>query len=58
MKVLTYTSYKEYFELCTKMYRPTAPNSCHIKLVKKYLTLLLDAALKLYKAGLQNECCR
>ena len=35
MNVLTYTSYKEHFELNTEIYDPIAVNSCQAELSRK-----------------------
>ena len=42
MKVLTYRSYKEHFELYTEILGTTAVDSSHIKLIKIYKIVLED----------------
>ena len=54
MKVITFTSYIEYFELHTKIHSSTAVSSCQIKSLMKDTALLSDVALILYKAGLRT----
>ena len=39
MKVLTYTSYKEYCDLCNEIHGSIAVNSCQIELAQKYIIL-------------------
>ena len=48
MKVLTYTSYKEYCELFTEMHGLIAVNDCQIGLFKKDKILLEDNILTKY----------
>ena len=51
MKVLTYTSYKEHCDLCTKIHGSIAVNSCQIELALKDIILLSKAPLITYKTG-------
>ena len=51
MKVLTYTSYKEHYDLYTEIYGSIAVNSCQIRLVQKDIILLSSAPTITYKAG-------
>ena len=51
MKVLTYTSYKEHCDLCTKIYGSIAVNSFQIGLTQKDIILLSEASIVIYKAG-------
>ena len=51
MKVLTYTSYKEYCDLCTKIHGSIAVNSCQIELLQKNIILLSEVSIVFYKAG-------
>ena len=51
MKVLTYTSYKEHCDLCTKIHGSIAVNSFQIGLTQKDIILLSEASIVIYKAG-------
>ena len=51
MKVLTYTSYKEYCELYTEIHGSIAFNSCQIELAQKNIILLSNVSIMVYKAG-------
>ena len=51
MKVLTYTSYKEHYDLFTKIYGSIAVNGCQIELPQKFFILLSEAFRIVYKAG-------
>ena len=51
MKVLTYTSYKEYYDLYTEIHGSIAVNSCQIELARKDIILLSKAPTITYKAG-------
>ena len=50
MKVLTYTSYKEHCDLYTKIHGSIAINSCQIELTQKYIILLSEVSIMIYKA--------
>ena len=51
MKVLTYTSCKEYCYLYTVIHRSIAVNSCQIELPQKDIILLSKISIVIYKAG-------
>ena len=51
MKVLTYTSYKEHYDLYTEIYGLIAVNSCQIRLAQKDIIFLSSAPIITYKAG-------
>ena len=51
MKVLTYTSYKEHYDLYTEIHGSTAVNSCQIEPPQKYIILLSEVSIVIYKAG-------
>ena len=51
MKVLTYTLYKEHCELYTEIHGSIAVNSCQIELAQKYIILLSEVFIVIYKAG-------
>ena len=53
MKVLTYTSYKEYCKLHSENHNIIAAN-CQKKLARKDIILLSDTAFILYAAGLST----
>ena len=55
MKVLTDTSYKEDYDLYTKIHGSIAINSCQIGLAQKDIILLSNASLIAYKAGKQTS---
>ena len=54
MKVLTYTSYKEHYDLYTKIHGSVAIHNCQIELAQKDIILLSKASLIVYKAGKQT----
>ena len=51
MKVLTYTSYKEHYDLYTEIHGSIAVNSCQIELAQKYIIVLSEVSIVIYKAG-------
>ena len=51
MNVLTYTSYKEHYDLYTKIHGSIAVNSCQIRLAQKDIILLSKALIITYKTG-------
>ena len=51
MKVLTYTSYKEHYDLYTEIHGSIAVNSCQIEPPQKYIILLSEVSIVIYKAG-------
>ena len=51
MKVLTYTSYKEHYDLHTEIHGSIAVNSCQIELAQKYIIVLSEVSIVIYKAG-------
>ena len=51
MKVLTYTSYKEHYDLYTEIHGSIAVNSCQIGLAQKDIILLSSIFVIFYKAG-------
>ena len=51
MKVLTYTLYKEHCDLYTEIHGSIAVNSCQIELAQKYIILLSEVFIVIYKAG-------
>ena len=51
MKVLTYTSYKEHYDLYTEIHGSIAANSCQIGLAQKDIILLSEVSIVIYKAG-------
>ena len=51
MKVLTYTSYKEHFDLYTEIHGSIAVNSCQIELAQKGIILLSKVFIIVYKTG-------
>ena len=55
MKVLTYTSYKEHYDLYTKIHGSIAVNSCQIRLAEKDTILLSKAPIIIYKAGITTS---
>ena len=54
MRVLTYTSYKEHCDLYTKIHGSIAINSCQIELTQKYIILLSEVSIMIYKAENTN----
>ena len=51
MKVQTHSLYKEHCELYTKIHGSIAVNSCQIELAQKYIILLTNVSIIVYKAG-------
>ena len=51
MKALTYTSYKEDYDLYTEINGSIAINSCQVGLAQKYIILLSKVSIVIYKAG-------
>ena len=51
MKVLTYTSYKEHYDLYTEIHCLIAVNSCQIELPQKFINLLSEVSKIVHKAG-------
>ena len=51
MKVLTYTSYKEHYDIYTEIHGSIAVNSCQIGPRQKYIILLSEVSIVIYKAG-------
>ena len=51
MKGLTYTSYKEHCDLDTKIHGSIAVSTCQIELTQKYIILLSEVSIMIYKAG-------
>ena len=51
MKVLTYTSYKEHYDLYTEIHGLNAVNSCQTELAQKDIILLSSVSVIFYKAG-------
>ena len=51
MKALTYTSYKEHYDLYTKIHGSIAVKSCQIELPQKDIILLSEISIVIYKAG-------
>ena len=51
MKVFTYTSYKEHYDLYTEIHGSIAVNSCQISPPQKYIILLSEDSIVIYKAG-------
>ena len=54
MDVLTYTLYKEHYDLYTKIHGSVAIYNCQIELAQKDIILLSKASLIVYKAGKQT----
>ena len=55
MKVLTYTPYKEHYDLYTKILGSIAVNSCQIRLAEKDTILLSKPPIIIYKAGITTN---
>ena len=55
MKVLTYTLYKEHYDLYTEIHGSIAVNSCQVELAQKYIILLSEVSIVIYKAGKRTE---
>ena len=51
MRVLTYTSYKEHYDLYTEIHGSIAINGSPIGLAQKYIILLSEVSIIVYKAG-------
>ena len=51
MRVLIYTSYKEHYDLYTKIHGSIAVNGCQIELTQKDIIILSEASIVIYKAG-------
>ena len=51
MKVLTYTLYKEHCDLYTEIHGSIAVNSCQVEFAQKYIILLSEVSIVIYKAG-------
>ena len=51
MKVLTYTSYKEHYDLYTEIHGSVGVNSCGTELAQKDIILLSSISVIFYKAG-------
>ena len=51
MKVLTYTSYKEHYDLYTETHGSIGVDSCQIKLVQKDIILLSKVSIVVYRAA-------
>ena len=51
MKLVTYTSYKEHWDLYTVIHGPIAVNSCQIELPQKDIILLSEIFIVIYKGG-------
>ena len=51
MKALTYTSYKDHYDLYTKIHGLIAVKSCQIELPQKDIILLSEISIVIYKAG-------
>ena len=55
MRVLTYTSYKEHYDLYTEIHGSIAINSFQIELAQKDIILLSEVSIVIYKAGKRTE---
>ena len=55
MKVLTYTLYKEHCDLYTEIHGSIAVNSCQVEFAQKYIILLSEVSIVIYKAGKRTE---
>ena len=53
MNALTYTPYKEHYELFSKIHSSIAVHSCQVVCPQKGIILLSKASLIVYKAGKQ-----
>ena len=51
MKEVTYTSYKEHYDLSTKIHGSIAINGCQIGIAQKGIILPSKASLMVYKGG-------
>ena len=51
MRVLTYTSYKEHYDLYTEIHGSIAVDSCQIEFAQKDIILLSSISVIFYKAG-------
>ena len=54
MKVVTYTSYSEHYDLYSKIHGSITIHSCHVGFAQKDIILLSKASLLVYKAGKQT----
>ena len=54
MKVLTYTSFNEHYDLYSKIHGSIAIHSCQVGLAQKDIILLSKASLIVYKADKQT----
>ena len=54
MKVLTYTTYKEHYDLYTKIHGSIAINGCEVCVLQNVIILLSRTSLIVYKAGKQT----
>ena len=56
---MTYTSYREHYNLYTEIHGSIAVNSCQIKPPQKYIILLSEVSIGIYKArkhtGVEND---
>ena len=56
---MTYTSYREHYNLYTEIHGSIAVNSCQIKPPQKYIILLSEVSIVIYKArkhtGVEND---
>ena len=50
-EVLTYKSFKEHCEICTEIHGSITINICQIKLAQKYVILLSEVFIVIYKDG-------
>ena len=51
MKVFTYTSYKEHYDLYTEIHGSIFVNTCQIEPPQNYIILLSEVSIVIYKAG-------
>ena len=54
MKVLTYTSYTEHYDLYSKIHGSIAINDCQVGIARKDINLLSNVSLIVYKGGKQT----
>ena len=61
MKVFTYTSYKEHYDLYTEIHGSIFVNTCQIEPPQNYIILLSEVSIVIYKAGkhtgVENDKC-
>ena len=55
MKVLTYKSYKEHWDLYTVIHGSIAVNSCQIELPQKDIIVLSEISIVIYKGGKRTD---